>query len=65
MAKHQPEWIKEKQAAEALNLAPRVLRRKAKTEVLPVPYTHVNGRKFQYDRTAIVRLQMQNSNIRA
>lgn len=53
-------WLSEEQAAEALGLEARTLRRKVKSMQFPfnqIDFRHTNGRNFQYNRKGLLKFK--------
>lgn len=58
------QWIKEMEAAEMLGYrSPRQFRRHVQKGKFFIAYTHVNGRKFQYNERDILKMLEQNSTL--
>lgn len=55
-------WISEKAAAEMLLLKPRTLRLKAKASAIPITFTSVYGRRYQYSKNDIEKFLLTQSN---
>lgn len=58
-------YLKEKDAADLLQMHPRTLRRKAKASVIPVTFTAIpfrNGCRYQYLSNDITKYLSANSN---
>lgn len=55
-------WIDEQTAAELIGFKPYTLRRYVKSGRLKVIYTHVNMRRYKYNRLDIEKMLMENSN---
>jgi len=56
-------WLDEKTAAALIGKAPITLRRQAKVKKLPINWTNVNGRDFQYSKEDIDKMLMNNSSV--
>ena len=56
-------WIPEKQAAERLNRKPETLRALVKKGKIPLEFTHINGRTFQYSERSIEKVLLKNSSV--
>lgn len=54
-------WVHEKQAAEMINRKPRTLRSLVQSGKLPIEYTHINNRTYQYKKSDIDRILQKNS----
>lgn len=58
-----PTWIPEVAAAQKIGYQPKTLRRYAKSGRLDISFTHINGRRFQYNEKDIEKLLNQNAHI--
>lgn len=58
-------WLDEQTAAEKLGYKPRTLRKYVKGGKFKIAFSTITGRKFHYSETDIIRLQNQNSNLKA
>jgi hypothetical protein len=54
-------WILEAEAAKMLNVKPVTLRKNVKNRKIPIGYTSVRGRNFQYNELDIVKLLSSNA----
>jgi|GEM_PF-2475612 len=63
MAKKQIEWIEESEAAKTLGYKPKTLRQYAREGKLPIDYTKLNYRTYQYEKGSIDRYKLANSTL--
>lgn len=57
-------WIPETEGSTMMLLSRRTFRHKVKTGELPIAFTTIRGRKWQYSREDILRFQLRNSTMK-
>lgn len=62
MSSKKYDFIPEPEAAKMIGYKPSTLRRYVRSGKLDIVFTHINQRRFQYDRLGIQKLLVQNSN---
>jgi predicted site-specific integrase-resolvase len=63
MSKPKIDWISETEAAQLMSYKPRTFRRYCKNGKLPINYTRVNPKTFEYNRLDIEKWKLDNSTI--
>jgi predicted site-specific integrase-resolvase len=61
--KNPPQWISENEAAALMGYAVRTLRQYAREGRLPINYTRVNYKTFEYNKVDIDALKLGNSSL--
>jgi hypothetical protein len=60
-----PIWVPEDIAAAMMNYQPYTFRRLVKSGKLDIAYSAPTGRKYQYNKLDIEKVQLQSSNLMA